>query len=366
MTEVGEDGAPREEMQCLQCQQMKLFLAFPRVKSKAGKQRMVCSACEQFNRHERLLRAKVQWETEYQAGEERRRRERERKNAWRQAYEQHQQEMAQWYLQQPDRLCSMCHQLLPASAFGGVSSPNGFIFYTRCKSCHEALRLRRQPACCLCEEKLPRRDFLSSYDGYELCCDGAWVSLCCRRCESAFRALPVVQQQSYIRACCQRSFPSGQVIYAEVDPEMGDIRYVGRTGNPERRHSQHLSDVSPTMALWGTEQKAWYTRGNWIYALAEKKLAPSMRILHHVEVSPLVVEWEMRFIWHGIQQGWKLLNGESMDEALVARINASRLDFLLAPFELLAQQQFFSSYGLAAFIHRWHQSELPGEQHLLR
>jgi hypothetical protein len=161
----------------------------------------------------------------------------------------------------------------------------------------------------------------------------------------------------YIHACCQRSFPPGQVIYAEVDPETGDIRYVGRTGKPQRRHAQHLSDVSPTVVQWGAERKTWYTRSNWMYDLSEKGLMPSMQILQNVNVSPLVVEWEQRSIWHGIQQGWKLLNGETMDETLVARAKALRLDFLQAPFELLVQQHFFSSRGLAAFLHKWHQPE---------
>jgi hypothetical protein len=359
MEEAGGEEPPQGEKQCLQCQQMKPLLAFSRAQRKYDELKTICIECEQLNRHERLLRAKARREggVEQQTWEERKRREWEKKVALRQTYEQHQQERERWCLQQPDRLCRMCHQILPASAFGGVSSINGFVFHTRCKTCHEELLTRHQPACCLCEEKLPRRDFLSSYDGYVLSCDGAWVSLCCRQCESAFQILPAFQQENHIRACCQKSFPSGQVIYAEIDPETKAVRYVGRTNNPERRHSQHLSDVSPTAALWGTEQKAWFTRGNWMYALAERGLAPSMQILQQIEISPLVVEWEQRFIWHGIQQGWKLLNVEHMDEALIARINASRLDFLQAPFEQLVQQDFFSSRGLAAFLRIWHQPE---------
>jgi hypothetical protein len=238
-----------------------------------------------------------------------------------------------------------------------MSSANGFILHTRCTTCHEALRTRHQLACCLCQEKTPRRDFLSYYDGYALCGDGSWISLCCKGCESALRALSDVRQGLYIRACCQRTFPSGQVIYAEVDPETGEIRYVGRTGKPQRRHAQHLGDASPTAGQWGAERKAWYTRSNWIHALFEKGLTPSMQILQNVAVSPLVVEWEQRFIWHGIQQGWKLLNVETMDVGLLARVKASPFDFLQVPFEMLVQQRFFSSYGLIAFLHKWYQSE---------
>ena len=95
-----------------------------------------------------------------------------------------------------------------------------------------------------------------------------------------------------------------------------------------------------------------------MHALSEKGLTPSMEILQNITISSLVVEWEQRFIWHGIQQGWKLLNGETMDETLVARVKAADIDFLQVPFELLVQQDFFSSHGLAAFLHKWHQSEI--------
>ncbi|HYU73755.1 MAG TPA: hypothetical protein VEL31_13835, partial [Ktedonobacteraceae bacterium] len=352
---------PQEgERRCLQCQKTKPLLAFSRRKGKADERKMICSECEQFNQHERHRRLATQRKAgqQQQEWEERKQHEWERRMALRQAHEQRLREKEYWYLQQPDRRCRMCHQILPASAFGGMSSSDGFILHTRCTTCHEALRERRQLACCLCREKTPRRDFLSSYDGYALCGDGAWISLCCQGCESAFRALPAVRQGMHIRACCQRSFPPGQVIYAEVDPEKGDIRYVGRTGKPQRRHAQHLGDTSPTAVQWGAERKAWYTRSNWMHALSEKGLTPSMQILQNVEVSSLVVEWEQRFIWHGMQRGWKLLNGETMDEKLVARVKAACFDFLQVPFELLVQQHFFSSHGLAAFLHKWHQSEV--------
>ncbi|GAC1357065.1 MAG: hypothetical protein NVS2B12_35630 [Ktedonobacteraceae bacterium] len=167
------------------------------------------------------------------------------------------------------------------------------------------------------------------------------------------------RHEKYIRAACERSFPPGQVIYAEVDPVTGEIRYVGRTSKPKRRHAQHLSDASPRRAEWGAERKAWYTRSNWMHALAEQELVPAMQILQHIDISPLVVEWELRYIWHGIQQGWKLLNGEAMDEKLVARARSAPFNFLQAPFELLVQQHFFAAHGLVAFLHQWHYSKPP-------
>ena len=251
----------------------------------------------------------------------------------------------------------MCHEVLPASAFGGYSSLNGFMLYTRCRICHEAMLERRQLPCCLCHRRTSRRHFLSHWRGYALYGDGAAISLCCQACEAAFLTLSDVQQFLYIRSCCQRAFPDGQVIYAEMDPETQEIRYIGRTGKPKRRHAQHLSDRSPREGQWGSERTIWYTRRNWMQALAEKALTPSMEILHSVEVAPLVLEWEQRFIFHGIQQGWHLLNWETMDKELVAHVRTSSVDFFTVPFEVLVQQRFFSSYGLIAFLHKWYQQK---------
>lgn len=355
---ISETESQESERRCLQCQKAKPLQAFSRHKGKIEKRKKICCECEQLKQLERYRRVEIQRKTwQQQERKERRQQAWERKVALQQIYEQRQQEREYWYLQQPDRRCRTCRQILSASAFGATVTTNGFMLHTRCRICHEALCTQLQLTCCLCQQKTPRRDFLSHYDGYALCGNGAWISLCCQGCESAFRALSSSQQRMSIQACCQRNFPSGQVIYAEVDPEVGDIRYVGRTSRPKRRHAQHLGDVSPTAGQWGAERQAWYTRRNWMHTLAEKGLMPSMQVLQTVEVSPLVVEWEQRYIWHGIQQGWKLLNVETMDAGLVARVKASPVDFLQVPFEILMQLRFFPSYGLEAFLHQWYQSE---------
>ncbi len=355
--EISEVELREGERRCLQCARTKPLLAFSRHKGKIGERKNLCRECERSKLQERYCRLATQRETwqQQQEREERKRQAWERRVALRQGQEQRQREREHWYLQQPDRRCRTCRQLLPASAFGGVYSANDFILHTRCRICHEALRERLRLACCFCQEKTPRRDFLAQYDGYALCGGGVCVSLCCKQCEMAFRALSACQQEMCIHACCQRAFPAGQVIYAEVDPETDEIRYVGRTSRPKRRHAQHLGDVSPIAGQWGAERKAWYTRSNWMHALSERGLVPSMQILQHIGVSPLVVEWEQRYIWHGMQQGWKLLNVETMDGDLVARVRASPLDFLQVPFEMLVQQHFFSAHGLVAFLHKWYQ-----------
>jgi hypothetical protein len=355
---ISETESQERERRCLQCQKTKPLQAFSRHKGKIEKHKKICCECEQLKQLERYRRVEIQRKTwQQQERKERRQQAWERKVALQQIYEQRQQEREYWYLQQPDRHCRTCRQILPASAFGATVSANGFMLHTRCRICHEALCTQRQLTCCLCQQKTPRRDFLSHYDGYALRGNGAWISLCCQGCESAFQALSSSQQRIYIRACCQRSFPSGQVIYAEVDPEAGDIRYVGRTSRPKRRHAQHLSDASPVAGQWGAERQAWYTRRNWVHALSEKGLIPSMQILQTVDVSPLVVEWEQRYIWHGMQQGWRLLNVETMDEGLVARARDSSLNFLQASFEQLVQQGFFLSCELVAFLRKWFHSD---------
>lgn len=362
--ETGVGDSKEGERRCLQCGEIKSLLAFYGCKGKTAVYRNVCQQCEQYKQYERHRRIEIQREIlqkQQKEREERKQSEWERRVALRQTYEERWQERERWYREQPDRPCRACREILPATAFGGVSTIDGIILHTRCALCHEALQERRHLPCCLCQQKIARCDFLTQYDGYALCGNGTLISLCCKGCEPTFHMLPNDQQALSIHSCCQRAFPAGQVIYAEIDPETNETRYVGRTSNPKRRHAQHIDDISPIVGQWGAEKKIWYTRSNWMYSLAEKGIVPSMQVLKSIEVSPLVVEWEVRYIWHGIQQGWNLLNIETMDEKLVVRLRASSLNFLEASFETLIQQHFFSSHELVAFIRKWYQSEYLAE-----
>jgi hypothetical protein len=341
---------------CPQCKETRPLTDFSLREGKWDRWRTICCECQRLKRHEqhrRLAAQRERWQQREQKREERRLNAWERHQAVRQAQEERWRERERWYLQQPDRRCRTCRQILPASDFGGNPSANGFVLQVRCKACHTEMLEHRQIPCCLCQKKTPRTNFLSHFNGYALCGGGTSISLCCKECEAAFLALPLLRQGTLIRSCCQRAFPRGQVIYAEADPETHEIRYVGRTSKPEHRHAQHLRAASPTRGQWGAERKAWYTRGNWIQELFDRGLQPSMQILRSVEVSARVVEWEQRYIWHGIQQGWELLNVEAVDEELVARIKTSFIDFLKVPLETLVQQRFFSAQGLVAFLHQW-------------
>ncbi len=340
---------------CLQCKKIKPLVAFSQRKGNMGERRKICLECEQLKQYERHCRVIAQ-RALWQDRAERRRQSWQRSVAVRQIYEERSRERENWYLQQPERRCRACQQMLPASEFGGNTSSTGFVLHVHCRSCHKALLAQRMLVCCLCKKRTVRRDFLTTFKGYAMCGDGIAFSLCCKNCEVAFHALSDAQQSMYIHTCCQRTFPNGQIIYAEADPLTGEIRYVGRTGKPARRHAQHLEDRSAIIGQWGAQKTAWYTRRNWVQELAEQGLQPSMQILHCVETSPLVLEWEQRFIWHGIQQGWRLLNRETMDEELVAHVKTMQFAFLQAPFELLVQQHFLAENGLVAFLHAHYQS----------
>lgn len=284
-------------------------------------------------------------ERERQAEQKRLRRLRSLRHAMAHSY----QEREQWYTKQSPRRCEGCGLLRPAKDYGGVCNAYGFFPYSRCSICHEVWREYHQFTCRFCQKKTDRQNFISQYNGYALCGNGSWLPLCCKECEAALQSLSSNQQREYIHTSCQRAFPVGQVIYAEVDPETDDVRYIGRTSKPTQRHAQHVRDADQATEMWKPESR----KANWIQALANRGLKPSMHILQEIAVSPLVVEWEQRYIWHGIQRTWRLLNAEAMDEGLVTRIKAAHLDFLSASFEQLMQEAYFPAYGIEAFLHAY-------------
>lgn len=72
-------------------------------------------------------------------------------------------------------------------------------------------------------------------------------------------------------------FLSGPItIYALVDPRTNDVRYVGKTVEPERRHRRHC------------ERPGNDGLRHWVWKLAGKGLAPTMVILGRCEDQ----EWE--------------------------------------------------------------------------
>lgn len=85
-------------------------------------------------------------------------------------------------------------------------------------------------------------------------------------------------------------------IYALVDPETGDIRYIGKSIRPAERLQNHMNEVSNCH------------RSHWLQSLKAFGLRPSMLILERI-----VGEWpwqhsERAWIAYGRANGWPLTN----------------------------------------------------------
>ncbi len=236
------------------------------------------------------------------------------------------------------------------------SSSSQFYGYSRkyCPFCrkkrYEKYREERSVPCCICQQK--KGFYLNSYHGYDLWGGGTAIRLFCGECEDAFLALPASRQAFYIRSRCNLAFPPGQVIYAMRDPESHLVRYIGRTHDLKKRFQRHLSERSNIPAILN---EPYYSRPNWMYDLFSKGLRPlPPEVIREVEIAPMVIEWETRYILHGFQQGWPLTNIESAMETLIAQVKASRLDFLHCSFEDLVQEGFIHENGIEAFVRKFY------------
>jgi hypothetical protein len=348
-----------ETKKCEQCLQTKAFSDFHRRKNKTDGRMRICALCYEDNlrnsrtlEKERLRQRELDQQQRQREHEEQARLLELERTTWRQAIEL-------WHSQQPDRRCIACLQLLPSIAFGYSElkqAGDEWIpkLHQRCQACHTAMREQQAQPCCLCGKKTMAFDFLNHLHGFALFGGGTAIYLCCRTCEVTFLALPEDKQRFYIRSRCHLAFPDGQLVYGLLDPESKVQRYVGRTNNIERRFREHINTRSSTLVEWGSERKLYYTRSNWIYDLHQRKLLPEKTILIYVEIAPRIIEWEYRYIYHGIQCGYDLLNHEIMDDKIVTRVHATSLNFLSASFEELVEQKFFSPTGIEAFVRTWY------------
>lgn len=73
-------------------------------------------------------------------------------------------------------------------------------------------------------------------------------------------------------------------IYALIDPESQEVRYIGKTKNPNRRISQHINECSRIRTH----------KNNWILSLKNKSLRPIMTIIDEVESD----EWMFFEQWY--------------------------------------------------------------------
>lgn len=88
-------------------------------------------------------------------------------------------------------------------------------------------------------------------------------------------------------------------IYALVDPRDNEIRYIGKSVNPQKRLNMHLfyaSHGAHTYAL------------RWIKGLLNNDLQPILRILEENISTDQIDEREKWWIAEGFRRGWRLTN----------------------------------------------------------
>lgn len=88
-------------------------------------------------------------------------------------------------------------------------------------------------------------------------------------------------------------------IYALVDPETEQVRYIGKSIRPEQRLQNHMNEVSNCH------------RSHWLQSLKRRGLMPQMLILETVEGAWPWQESERFWIKRGLQLGWPLTNNTS-------------------------------------------------------
>lgn len=353
-----------QEKRCAQCQEKKALSAYS--KGKYGQHIHVCKACmkkRSQESNERRKREQEEWKRKQQEKEEERQR-------WL-AYEQRQREIEAeleakrkealaWFAVQPERICIACNQQKKAIDFSDYVSEK-FVstkLLTRCQPCHEVYRARlkekRTPPCPVCQRTINstmgyRPDLQDTLFNYRICREGIIIFICCDECIDQFLALPENHQRAAIRTRCNFAIPAPQFIYAECDPD-GTVRYIGRAGNMKSRHREHLQNIKSERPTFGYPPRPLYSRANWMYDLIQQGHKPHMKELMQVEIAPQVIEYERRYILHGIQQRWTLTNQETIHDHIVEAARSAQIDFLHAPFEELVKLGFFSSHGLEAFI----------------
>ena len=326
--------------QCTQCREVKPLTDYYRHKSAPDRHIQICAICYVANRQECIRQQEEEWERRQPEREHRLQKMRELQE---QAEQRQQREQRR---QEQGHLCHDC---------GSKYIPWGEAFDNiYCQPCHTKHFARSPWALCpICKEKKLYLEFSNYYQDYSLRRDGANIYLYCSTCEKAFLALSEAQQTFYIRSRCNLAFPSGQVIYGLVDPESSLIRYIGRTHTPTKRLQKHLVDRCEDLTSFG-DGPPYYGRPKWMHDLYVKGLQPTLKVLREVTVAPQVIEWERRYIYHGLQQGWMLTNMEIAEEKLVIRCRASKLNFLQCSFESLEQEGFIRKGGIEAFVHLYY------------
>lgn len=101
------------------------------------------------------------------------------------------------------------------------------------------------------------------------------------------------------RAWKEHEYPTGQVVYALVDPRTDQVRYVGQTAQPQQRLRQHRHRNTTNRP-----------KDAWMLELRALGLEPQMRILEEVADTDFVLERERRWLLQFVHDGADLLNQE--------------------------------------------------------
>lgn len=89
------------------------------------------------------------------------------------------------------------------------------------------------------------------------------------------------------------------IVYALVDPRDEAIRYIGITSNADKRRGQHLEESKP---VGGTYYRRWQKK------LRRLGLKPGWKVLEENLTWKRACELEQRWIVHGREEGWPLVN----------------------------------------------------------
>jgi hypothetical protein len=363
-----------ETQVCQQCHVEKDMERFGQVKNMyTALHRMpICKDCYKSDREERKRREAEEWEARRLAREAEEREAQRRREEWRtqcQAYEAEveqrrlarQQALDTWYLQQPERRCVDCKQVLTASAFDystirvleGVWIPASL--HKRCKPCHEAYRARNQqiyPPCPMCKTPTRRREFLCEYKDFDL----DLIKICCENCIPQFESLPETEQLELLRCAMVKAYGETAVIYALQYDNHFPCQHIGRTKHYDRRMREYRKD--------------WY-----------KDIQHNF-ILQHLSFGPISMEYESRWIMYALKHQWPIdnfelfkggedgLSGQRQQALLTEAVQS--FEPLTAPFEVVAPliRENFGNTGDTAIVNwycsQYYRSAYPGENDMVQ
>ena len=135
-------------------------------------------------------------------------------------------------------------------------------------------------------------------------------------------------------------------IYGLVDPISNEIRYVGKSVDPEGRLEQHIKDQSHVYRTY------------WIRSLLKRGLKPTCIILERVEPSNDWEASERYWIAYGHEQGWRLTNltsgGDGLhDPSPETRAKMSKSQKARGPLSMKARASYSRAFKGRKLTKEW-------------